>query len=152
MRAICLHRNADKGPREVHACLSRHRPLVREFVEALLREDNYIGILAAAQPVEQRERGREIGVDPRAAFCFITRCKSANRAFERQGREYSNSVHLKPYARRISFSTAVKRRLRLPASAVASSSAPSSSQVPEKPMPTSWPPKIGFSPTAGVCS
>jgi hypothetical protein len=24
--------------------------------------------------------------------------------------------------------------------------------VPEKPMPTSWPPNTGFSPRAGVCS
>ena len=39
-------------------------------------------------------------------------------------------------AGRISLSTAVNRRLRLPASAVASSSAPFASQVPEKPMPT----------------
>ena len=37
----------------------------------------------------------------------------------------------------ISFSVAAKRMLRLPASAVASISAPSASQRPEKPMPTS---------------
>ena len=55
------------------------------------------------------------------------------------------------HARRISFSTAVSRRLRLPARAVASTSAPSSSQVPANPMPTSWPPNTGFSRTAGVC-
>jgi len=35
---------------------------------------------------------------------------------------------------------------------VASQDAPSPSQTPEKPMPTSCPPKIGLSPLAGVCS
>ena len=47
---------------------------------------------------------------------------------------------------------AALRTALLRARAVASSSAPSLSQVPEKPMPTSWPPKMGFSPMAGVCS
>ena len=41
------------------------------------------------------------------------------------------------YAGCISFKVAANRRLRFPASATASSSAPASSQVPENPMPTS---------------
>lgn len=56
------------------------------------------------------------------------------------------------YALLISLSEAASRRLRLPASAMPSSSPLSAVQVPEKPIPTSRPPKTGFSPFAGVCS
>src|SRR5205085_11821198 len=119
--------------------------------QPLAGQDDDVSGLAATQAIEQCQRRREIRFEARAACGLKARGELGEGAFHGQCREYPQDLHCS-YARRISFSTAVRRRLRLPASAVASISAPSSSQLPEKPMPTSWPPKIGFSPTAGVCS
>ena len=90
---------------------------------AFAGQDHDVGALAAAQPIQQRQRRREIGIDARAAFRLITCGEMADRAFQGQRREHANHIFHRGYARRISFSTAVNRRLRLPASAVASSSA-----------------------------
>ena len=84
-------------------------------------------------------------------FSWIARWR-ARRHYRVVFRAAQARVSRSRYAGRISFSVAASRRLRFPASAMASSSAPASSQVPEKPMPTSWPPNTGFSPFAGVCS
>ena len=147
-----FHGDADKGSREIHATFRHHAPLACDLVEPLAGQDDDVGSLTGAQPLQQRQCRSEIGVDTRAAGRLILAGQAVDGALQRQRREHADGVAHDSYTRCISFSTAVMRRLRLPASAVASSSAPSLSQVPEKPMPTSWPPKMGFSPMAGVCS
>ena len=52
---------------------SRHHvPSCGEIVERLAGQDDDVGALAAAQPIQQRQRRREIGIDARAAFRLET--------------------------------------------------------------------------------
>lgn len=68
----------------------------------------------------------------------LERRRLGGRRRQRRRRHRSPVASSSPaHAARINFSTAVSRTLRLPTSAIASSSAPSAVQVPEKPMPTS---------------
>jgi len=88
--------------------------------------------LAAAQPIQQRQGRREIGIDARAAGRPILSRKTLNRALQasvESTRRYHPSV-VTPAASVSGWRSSAE--LRLPASAVASSSAPSSSQVPAK--------------------
>ena len=93
MGITCPHRDADKGSCEIDTCLSRHPSLICELVEALLGQDDNVGALTAAQAVEQRQRRREIGVDPRAAFRFIACREIANGTLQGKRREHANDVH-----------------------------------------------------------
>src|SRR5207245_7941933 len=144
--------NADKRAREVDATRRHHQPLARECAEALAGQDEHVGVLAAARDRATRGSAQS---RHRSALPSTLRIDRQDDAPLPSGPKLRARGQCRPsaaQARRINLSTAVSRRLRLPASAVASNSAPSSSQLPEKPMPTSWPPNTELLPLAGVCS
>jgi len=56
-------------------------------------QDDHICALAASQAIEQRQRRREIGIDPRAALRSISCREIADRALEGKRREHANDIH-----------------------------------------------------------
>ena len=87
-----LHRDADIGPREVHAAIRHHAPLAGHVVQSLAGQDDDVGALAAAQAIQQRQCRREIGIDAHAAGGLIMSGQTVNRALQGQRREHAHGI------------------------------------------------------------
>lgn len=93
MCLLCPHRDADEGAREIGSALGDHTALADHLVEPFAGEDDEIGGLAVAQPFEQRQRRREIGIDVDAGRGLVRGGEAAHRAHQAERREHANCFH-----------------------------------------------------------
>ena len=92
MRGAGPDRDTDEGTREIDAACRDHVAMGGEVVERLLGQYDDVGRLAAAQPIQQPQRRREIGIDTRAARGLITSGKAAHRSHQSERRKHANDV------------------------------------------------------------
>ncbi|MGY4409591.1 hypothetical protein ACVWW4_001327 [Bradyrhizobium sp. LB7.1] len=89
----CPHRDADKGARQVGRAFGDHAALADHLVEPLTGEDHEVGGLAVAQPLQQGQGRREVGIDMDAGRGFEGGGQAAHRAHQAERREHANVFH-----------------------------------------------------------
>ena len=84
MRRAGLHRDADVGARQIQTTFGHDSPFRHKAIESLTRQDHHVRFLTAVEAIQQRQRRREIGIDPDRILRFVLSGKGANGALQRE--------------------------------------------------------------------